>query len=199
MKNLFFVLLLAVGLGSCAKDEILPIIKVNATDKIAITEASNLLKNGMLRAESLDTIHLSALEIVKQTYIISFKDTLNGTLTMCGRSFAPEQRDTISETPKLLMWATDVISQSGELQTGFAGSFLQAKDVVLVRRLNGNDQTFDTIACIRNSVLREAEAKITAAFYANNPDSCRVLFNNAYKYEKCTGEEWRKMKALNQQ
>jgi hypothetical protein len=140
-----------------------------------------------LKVKSLnDTVaHLTALEIVKQTTIIS--------TPQFGRSFIADQRDTVSTTPKLLMWATDVISLDGNLQT----DWIQTYDVVFVHYSTSSsdpNNVIDTIAYIPNSVLRNAEIAIKAAYEAKDIEACYTLFNTAYTFTPITGAEWRELK-----
>lgn len=200
MKNLFLILLLAASFVGCDKEVVT--FKIDPNAMITIKAASGVRQRAVginFLGAMIDTTHLTALEIVKQTGIISFTDTLMNPYLTPGRSFASEQRDTISSTPKLLMWATDVISLTGELQTGFIGNFLQAKDVVFVRYLLPNFQGADTIAYIPNSVVRAAETAIKAAYAAKDIEACYNIFNTAYSFTPITGIEWRALKALNQE
>jgi hypothetical protein len=179
MKKLFLFALVAIAFIGCKTDEP-KVFKISATDMISIKPVAGT----KLKVKSLnDTVaHLTALEIVKQTTIISNPQFQ--------RSFAKEQRDTISATPKLLMWATDVITLDGNLQT----DWIQTYDVVFVRYLNGNYLTADTIAYIPNSVLRSAETAIKAAYTAKDIDACFTLFNTAYTFTPITGAEWMELK-----
>jgi hypothetical protein len=129
---------------------------------------------------------------VKQTTEISFIwADINKPV---GRSFASEQRDTVSVPPKLLMWATDVIMLDGALQT----DFITAIDVVLVHYDQDNFTGKDTIAYIPNSVLRTAETAIRAAYAAQDIEACYTVFNEAYTFTPITGAEWRALKAINE-
>lgn len=193
MKKLLFVALVAIAFASCEKDE-QSAFKVKATDKISIKAAASVAKSPMQKVQSVYS-HLSALEIVKKTTEISLRDTRNG---VWGRSFSSDQRDTVSTTPKLLMWATDVISLDGQLQNDFLGNFLQATDIVFVHYNLSTPTLRDTIAYIPNSVLRAAETEIKAAYEAKNIESCYTLFNEAYTFIPITGAEWRSLKASGQ-
>lgn len=188
MKKLLFIALVAIAFASCEKDE--QSFKVKATDKISIKAASNVAKSAMQKVSSVYA-HLSALDIVKKTTEISL--ITNGVIG--GRSFASEQRDTISATPKLLMWATDVITLDGKLQL----DFIEATDVVLVHYNLNTPTARDTIAYIPNSVIRAAESAIRTAYNAKDIEACYTLFNNAYVFTPITGAEWRALKAQNQQ
>lgn len=186
MKTKIFLITLALAAiaTSCTNDEPKAFV-IKDTDKIAI-RASNIATKAPGVIVATNTEHLSALEIVKQTTIIN--------TPLFGRSFAKEQRDTVSATPKLFMWATDVISLDGELQD----EWIEATDVVFVRYLNGNYQTTDTIAYIPNATLRTAETAIRAAYAAKDIDACYTVFNTAYTFMPITGAEWRALKASGQ-
>lgn len=196
MKKLIIIALVAIAFASCEKDE-QSAFKVKATDKISIKAAASVAKSPMQKVSSVYT-HLSALEIVKKTTEISLimhGGTYEG--IKGGRSFASEQRDTISATPKLLMWATDVISLDGALGVG-NGGFIDATDVVFVHYNLSTPTLRDTIAYIPNSVLRAAEIGIKAAYEAKNIENCYTLFNEAYTFIPVTGAEWRTLKAAGQ-
>lgn len=191
MKKLIIIALVAIAFASCEKDETKS-FKINATDKISIKPSTSVAKYPMQKVSSVYT-HLSALDIVKQTTEISF--VYGTTNLVAARSFASEQRDITSETPKLLMWATDVISLDGKLQNDFESNFLQARDVVLVHYDNSNVNLRDTIAYVKNSTLRDAEALIVSAYNDKNIDACYSAFNTAYTFIPVTGAEWRALKA----
>lgn len=189
MKKLLFIALVAIALASCEKDET-KAFKINATDKISIKPSTSVAKSAMQKVSSVYT-HLSALEIVKQTTEIGFYR--DGIKYM--RSFTNEQRDTISAVPKLLMWATDVITLDGKLQP----DFIEATDVVFVHYNPITYQVRDTIAYIPNSVIRATESAIRIAFSDKDINACYTLFNDAYIFTPITGAEWRALKAQNLQ
>lgn len=198
MKKLFLLLAIAAIVVSCKTDEPTE-FKIKDTDMISIKPAASDM-SAALKAKSIDE-HLSALEIVKQVTEISLytKSTAYGDVFIkAGRSFSKEQRDTVSAIPKLLMWATDVITLDGQLQT----EWLIAKDVVFVKydsRYISYDQSTwiycDTIAYIPNSVLRAAEIVIRAAYETKDLEACYTAFNTAYTFTPITGAEWRALKA----
>jgi len=195
MKKLFLFLAIAAVLASCKTDEP-KVFQIKATDMISIKPATSAMRAAM-RAKST-TGHLSALEIVKKTTEISLimhGGTYEG--VKAGRSFASEQRDTISEMPKLLMWATDVITLDGQLQVG-VGGFIDATDVVFVNYNLSTPKMRDTIAYISNASLRAAETAIRAAYVVKDMEACYAIFNAAYTFVPITGAEWRTLKANNQ-
>lgn len=192
MKKLLFILAIALTFAACKTDEPKS-FQIKATDMISIKPAAGVAARAPQKVKAAET-HLTALEIVKQTTEIS--------TPLFGRSFAREQRDTISATPKLLMWATDVITLDGKLQiesnTGSHG-WIEATNVVLVHYDLNTPTVRDTIAYIPNSVLRTAETAISAAYEAKDIEACYNLFNAAYTFTPITGSEWRALKANNQQ
>lgn len=57
----------------------------------------------------------------------------------------------------------------------------------------------DTIGYVPNRVIRDAESKIKTAFEAGDYEECMRLFEQAYIFIPITGEEWRALKAKNEQ
>lgn len=181
MKQLIITAIICL-LVACKADEP-KAFQIKDTDMISIKPASTAM--GSKQAVKSSS-HLTALEIVKQTTEIS--------TPAFGRSFIKDQRDTVSATPRLLMWATDVITLDGQLQT----DWITATDVVFVRYNLNTPLIRDTIAYIPNSVLRIAGTAIRSAYSAKDIDACYTLFNNAYTFTPITGAEWRQLKAAGQ-
>lgn len=182
MKKLFIITAVISLLIACKGDEP-KAFQIKDTDMISIKPASTAMSSKQAVKSSS---HLTALEIVKQTVEIR--------TPLFGRSFAAEQRDTVSTPPKLLMWATDVITFDGQLQT----DWITATDVVFVVHPIFSNTPCDTIAYIPNSVLRIAETAIRSAYSAKDIDACYTLFNNAYTFTPINGAEWRQLKAIGQ-
>lgn len=186
MKKTILFLAIAAIVASCEPNEPKAFV-IKDTDMISIRPAASAV-NAPMKVKA-DDAHLSALEIVKKTTIISTPEF--------ERSFIKEQRDTVSTPPKLLMWATDVITLNGDLQE----DFITANDVVLVHYSTSSsdpNNVIDTIAYIPNSVLRAAETSIRAAYEAKDIEECYRLFNEAYTFTPITGAEWRTLKANGQ-
>lgn len=183
MKKLFY-LLIAVVLIACKTDEPQAFV-IKDTDMISIRPAASAA-NAPQKVKA-DEAHLSALEIVKQTSAIQYK--YSG--IKVERSFNKTQRDTVSTTPKLLMWATDVITLDGQLQP----EFIEATDVLFVTYESIFSSTpKDTIAYIPNATLRAAETAIRAAYEDKDIEACYTAFNTAYTFTPITGAEWRALK-----
>lgn len=140
-----------------------------------------------IAASDSSFVHLSPLEIVKETIGLSFQNPglFGGAPT--NRGFNSWQRDTLAEPPYLKMFATDIINDSG-----LVPDFIESEDIIFFRVVN--DQ-IDTVAYIPNAVIRAAEVAVKAAFEAQNYDSVYTLFNEAFTFLPVTGPEWRAIKA----
>lgn len=137
--------------------------------------------------------YLSAKEIVKNTWDMSFYNTNMFTLPLA-RGFSPNQRDTVNV--RLLMWGTDIIDQFGK----YTGEFIEGKDFVLRVDVNltARPPVYDTIAYIPNSVITEARTKIQTAFADSNFVEVYRLFDVAFTFTPITGPEWRALRAAGQ-
>lgn len=186
MKKILFITVLAAIFAACEPNEP-KAFSIKDTDMISIRPAASAA-NAPQKVKANDA-HLSALEIVKQTTIICTPEF--------ERSFIKEQRDTASIPPKLLMWATDVITLDGKLveRDWQTSGWIDASDVVFVRI---TDNVRDTIAYIPNQVLRSAETAIRAAYEEKDIEECYRIFNEAYTFTPITGAEWRALKANGQ-
>lgn len=193
MKNLILIITLAGLLTACETDKI---FKTDPLAMIHITEQqSGVVKSSTAKIKS-NPEHLSGIEIVRQTKEICL--VLNNTVTGDGsneasRYFHENQRDTTSTPPKLLMFATDVITEYGTLSE----ELLTCTDVVLARWLNEKGLR-DTIAYIPNATIRDAAVAIRRAFSDNDSDECYRLFNEAYTFIPITGAEWRELRSNGQ-
>jgi len=190
MKKLFFILSV-IFLFACEET-----FQLDPNAMISIKPASGAWNSPALRVKSNDSIHLSAMEIVKQTNKLSFYNIALFGNQAVDRGFAQNQRDTISETPSLKMFGTDIINQKGE----YTPEFIEGSDCVLVRIINLNmpNEVIDTVAYIPNSVLRIAETQIKAAYSALNNEEVYRIFNEAFTFIPITGAEWRELKANNE-
>lgn len=139
--------------------------------------------------------HFSALEIVKQTQqIIFINKPLYPHSIQLSRGFADSQKDYVNE--RLLMWGTDIIDQQGQWQEEFIGG----SDIVLVRHVpNPNilgEETLDTIAYIKNEILKQAYGSVRAAYDRGDYAEVYRLFDKAFTFEPITGPEWQEMRRL---
>jgi len=146
------------------------------------------MSNASAQRVSENPEHLTHLEIVKRANNIRcYNAALNAT-TGLGASIGFAGKDTISEEPALLRYATDILHPDGY----FIPDLLEAYDMV-IEIFRANDD-IDTIAYIPNAVLREAERKIRLAFAEQKYDEVFRLFYNAFKFRPITGAEYRELK-----
>jgi len=184
MKRLLLLIIIPL-LFSCSKDD----------------EGSRLDPNAMISIRPAQGVqlrsaeHLTALEIVEQTNnLIGWNYDVNETQPV-SRGFSEAQRDT--DTPRLLMWGTDIISQKGELIYDFLGCV----DLVLDRahidmsKPYGERDLSDTIGYLPNSALIKAREIIIPAFERGDYEAVYKAFDEAFVFYPITGEEWRELKA----
>lgn len=136
------------------------------------------------------TEYLSAKEIVKQAWDISFWNDEISTESSGSRGFAEIQKDTIEI--RLKMWGLDIIDQNGAYVT----EFINGRDIVLRRNLTPDHQPWliDTIAYIPNTVILAARSTIRAAYLDEDYTRVYALFDSAFRFTPITGLEWRALK-----
>ena len=202
MKKLLFFLLALPLLAACGGEDV-PTPKTSKGEirpfELVRIEADKGVK---LRATADEAGLLSALEIVRQG------DRMRGTAYMFNyavedgkfvkkwefvenaeRGFGDHQRDTISEVPALTMFSTDILSEEGELRP----TFIHGRDWIILSPYN------DTIAYVPNSILRQAEKDINAAYADSNFNRIYELFHTAFKFRPVTGKIYRELKARGEQ
>ena len=190
MKKLLIIALVAVSLASCGKDEVKvftidPLVKVNFKPV-----TGTIMK---VKSETVNPSHLTALEIVKQTEQIKFTSA-NGTFST--RMFISELRDTVSATPILKMWGTDILRYDELIDGTYTTNLILVPDFLEANNCFLTSFSGDTIAYIPNTVLRSAETRIKALFAEKNYEPIYAIFNDAYTFIPISGAEY---KALNQQ
>lgn len=217
MKKLLF-LFAALAFAACSSDE--PEIKkpngkLDPSAFIRI-EAQKGIKSRS--KESMDDY--SALDIARFGMAMEYRSEwswLEKVKEYQGQKTFGEQRDTIGESPALLMFGTDIIDSEGR----FHKTFLHARDVVIFGvRYKGKLTTYgdrhsyqeedldnslgvligkqgvkDTIAYIPNAVMREAQGKIEKAFNDSNYTEVYRLFHETFRFRPITGKKWRELKA----
>lgn len=216
-KSIGLILLLSLVLGaySCKDDQVNDNGKLDPNAMINLRPAAGTVLRSAttprLRSASIGPEHLTALEIVLQTVNLKFWNEPIFGHQFAGRGFDPLQRDTLA--PMLKMWGSDIISQFGL----YVPDFIEAEDCVLERlilvKFATNDTVIfnpiicrpfeqdydksilDTIAYIPNSVLRNAEIQIKAAYANNDFTTVYELFNTAFTFIPITGPEWRDLKS----
>lgn len=189
MKQLILLSALALGVAftSCKKENKGGRLDPNA--KVALNPAP-----GTKAYDPENPDHLTAKQITERATIISYWNEDYTTANAIEREFTPEQRDL--DNNRLMMWGTDVVGALGELTT----VFIEGHDFILEEWTNRGLPTFkkDTIAYIPNAVIRAAEQKIKAAYYAENYTECYRLMDEAFTYTPITAAELRELKAAGQ-
>lgn len=207
------IIILGIAVSSCS-DEVTDKGKLDSNAMICLRPApgtaSSTSKISGLRSDQINSEHLTALEIVKQADGVWFwNDPICGHQAV-GRGFDLSQRDTIS--PILKMWGTDIISQFGL----YVPDFIEGVDCILDRIIYIDSKTkdtviwdpyknepynytfdkiwMDTIAYIPNSVLRNAELQVKAAYANGDYTTVYKIFNDAFTFTPITGAEWRALK-----
>lgn len=179
MKKLIYLIAIAVIALSCKDKNEVKVFKSNPDDKISLHGIG--LPKKVIGGKI--TIHYTDLEIVKKTTGIQF--IWNG--TKWTRGFESNQRDTISSTPSLLMYATDIITTDGEYKDEFIGS----KDCILVEyNLSVTNAPRDTIGYISNASLKLAKDSILEAYKNKDYNACQRVFKNAFIFKPITGAEY---------
>lgn len=189
---LTFVSILGIGFVSCEKDKN-KFLDPNA--QISIKPAKDGWNKTYPHAPRMKNDitpgYLSPLEIVKQTSVLQhYMKPTPGYNGLAEIGFAESQRDTLSNPPRLKAWGTWIISQEGELSTGF----IESTDMILVTKYHR-----DTIAYIPNKVMRAAEAAIKEAWAIENYDEVYRLFDEVFVFQPTTGAEYRALKANGEQ
>lgn len=184
MKRLILFLILAVGLvlASCDNDEP-KIFRLNPNATVKIKPEPTVQK--IFKAASSNPEHLNPIEIVKQADVLVFynKDL--------GDSYAMATfvgKDTVSNPPALLRWATDIIYDTdGYGHYGLQTDFINGKDFVICR---GNAQWRDTIAYIPNAVMQNARSLILESLSQKDTAAVYGHFENAFRFLPITGREY---------
>lgn len=189
--NCLVAVLFSVIMFSTSCDNKVTTGQLDPNAMINIRPGSPIFAQNNAGLRSINSSHLSALEIVKQT--TNLKYTFQG--NPWGRGFSDPQRDTIA--PMLKMWGTDIISMDGEL----VPDFIESSNCILQRIINGDkpNMVIDTIAYIPNAVLRAAETRIKEAFAKEDYTTCYHVFDSAFVFIPINGAEWEVLKAAGNQ
>ena len=215
MKKLVYILLAAVAFTACSSDEPAPINK-GKLDPNAFVRIE--AQKGVKSRSKESTDDYSALDIARFGMAMEYRSEWSGLEKVkeyqSQKTFL-NQRDTISDSPALLMFGTDIINSEGR----FNKSFLFARDVVIfglryqgklttygdrqaedddpekdLGMLIGKQGVKDTIAYIPNSVMREAQGRIEKAYNEGNYTEVYKLFNETFRFRPITGKKWRELK-----
>ena len=184
MEKIYYILIIAILATSCkVKNEPKEPFRLDPNATILLRPAKGVPLKVKSLAPAAEPVHLTALEIVKQTETMCYTNIKQFGDQTVRRGFADAQRD--FEIPALKMWGTDIIDQDGNYQT----EFIESENIVLVTK-----GFTDTIAYIPNSVIKSARVAIKAAYDANNTEEVYKLFNTAFTFTPMTGAEWRALK-----
>ena len=210
-KTLLFILtMMAVALMGCDKKDV-PKLRLDPNATIKLRPAAGV----KLRAANPG--HLTALEIVEQTYSMEWMNVSLNPDAPLGRGFSENQRD--YESPMLKMWGTDIIAQDGRYEPAFIeGTDVILKRLILIRKdgdktitLVANPYTTifdeivrpddivkdDTIAYVSNKTIEQARNAIKTAYDAGDYDDVYKMFDNAFVFHPITGEEYKALKSKN--
>lgn len=189
MKNLIYLMTaLTILLASCTKDEEKKEFKVNPTDVFYIKAEKQLTKSA-----SQGLTAMTPLEVVKKANGIRYYNPyFGGPDSPCYGGFAG--KDTTSAEPAFLMGVTSIIGYDGLGNMYLNEEILGAYDCVIVTYRSNND--VDTIGYIPDAIFVEAEAKIRAAYEAQDIEAVYDVFFNSFKFQPITAEEWRELKRL---
>ena len=174
MRNLLYLLLVALLFTACDKDETKPNKgKLDPDAMILVRPDESMLLKSTING-------LTPEEIVEQAYLlristhwhdrISHYEWDDSYKTYGERGIPDLYKDYDNNIIK--MWGTDIIRQFGQLDS----FFLHAFDVYIT------NEAEDTIAQITNEVLRTAAPLIEEAYFEEDWDEVYRLFNEAYTY-----------------
>lgn len=131
--------------------------------------------------KSTDTQH-SLYDILREPRLF-MNVRLEGHQVNGYRFFDTPQRDTINN--RLLMYATDIINERGEL----IYDFITATNVFIYIE-NG-----DTVGYVPQSVIDSARVQIEALYAQERYDEIYELFHTAFSFFTCTGQEYKDIMA----
>lgn len=188
MRKLFCLAgILAVSLLACKKEDL-----NNNGSFLSIRPDVGVKLKSALKSED----HLTAIQIVKQAYGLSFRNENISIFPdgMISRGFGDELRDTVEM--RLKLYATDVIKEDGSLKR----DLIEGRDFVITRSLYDEVKktfSYDTIAYIPNGTVREAEFQIKIAYQQGDIDRCRYVMDQYFRFIPITGAEWKKLPKSN--
>lgn len=185
MKKLLYLFVAMLAVVACGGDEITtPSKKKGAIRDFELVriEAAEGVK---LRSNSEDGL-LTALEVAKRGDAISgtkWHERTQRFYEGAERGFSPDQRDTISDHPALLMQSEDILDEEG-LNVGW----IKGYNYVIL------DKNNDTIAYLPNAILRKAEQDIYKAYADSNFIEIYRIFNEGFKFKPITGKKWQELR-----
>lgn len=181
MKHLFYFLFVALLFAGCEKEPV-TVTKGKLDPNAMITLRYSKGGKQDVSPQKAFVYDKTALEIVENAVNIKwacnwFGNGYNEDIQHVARTFGDHMRD--FETPALLMFGTDIITQMGE----FYKDFIYGFDMYIT------DDNNDSIAYIPDSVLYNARIHIEAAFNDSNYTEVYRLFNEAFTFLPLVKEE----------
>ncbi len=195
--TLLTAMLFALIMMSCdSKDEPKP-FKFDPYSKVNLSpDMSGWKTTPQGQKAPANTEHLSPLEIVKQTSMMTFENKSIYGNEVVRRGFSEEQKDFNPENPKLKMFASDIINKRYKVDTIYlVPNFLEAENVTLIRdgEIDGKF-VLDTIGYIPNETLRTAEKAIKEAYAKKDYKTVYKLFEDAYTFLPVTPTELKEIR-----
>ncbi|MBR3567732.1 MAG: hypothetical protein IKN94_05605 [Salinivirgaceae bacterium] len=122
------------------------------------------------------------------------RDSMTQLVNSVGRrAFSDSQRDTVNN--RLLMWGTDIITTSGEIQYDFIGATNTHLIIPNGRKDEYGLPLYDTCGYIPQSVIDNARVQIEELYAQERYDEIYELFHTAFTFYTCTGEEYKQIVA----
>ena len=195
MKKLY-VVLLALGAGvlaGCKKENKGPLdpsamLALNAPKETQANEAATKAADG-------EQQRLTPRQVIERATELFFYYRDSDKSSQPGQNAIGDERRDFTNN-RILLYNSFVIDHLGRLNT----NFLDGSDFLLVegREFDGNsfppghpyfgmDITVDTVAYIPSRIIKEASAKIKAAYAQGDYAACYKLFEEAYVFYPITG------------
>ncbi len=175
MKKLLLIAAACLVLSGCKKDSD-GRLDPNAT--VALNPAPGVKAAA---EDAGNPAHLTARQIVEQANAILAKEWDNVGIDDWNRDL---------ENNRIIGSSTWVVAQNGTLET----FLISASDLILVT-FDRENHPVDTIAYIPNSIMRDTEKQIAAAYEAADYATCYRLFEEGFVFTPITGAEWLELKA----
>lgn len=184
--KLLLTIIISVFIFACKKSD------ENTKEKFKIDpNAKVYVKPNITKSLALNKSkeHLSYLEVVKQARVLNYYNDLIAE-SYCNAMWVG--KDTVSETPALLRWGTDIIYDTdGYGHYGLQTEFIYGYDMVICKGIHPH---YDTIAYIPNVNITNAREAIIEALEAKDTIAVYDIFKNAFKFIPITGSEWKLLK-----
>lgn len=185
LKIVFIALLSALIFSSCKKEQDVKKFIYDPDAKAHIKEAT-----GLRSEETAQT--MTWAEIVRAPRVAITQTYSDGTKPAQGLQFTPDLRDL--EKNELLLPGFMIIGMRSDNKLYINEKWLNCTDLCIYIE----DEDFknrDTVAYIPNADRAALKSEIERLFKEGSSDAIYTLFRDAYKAKRCTGAEWRALKA----